>query len=332
MKFIGIFFLLGWVGGQLLRWPGEFPVTVLDVAVGGMVIANFANSKKVGLWTIAILVGSWVLGLRLFSLEQSLTGGLYLLRFLGYLWVIINSEKLLGPVKKFIIPAFWVFIILAWIQYLFLPDTRFLLRYGWDEHYYRMIGTVLDPNYLGVMLGIIGIYLIYKYTNRQIDKWGKILLMLSFGGLIMTYSRAAWLATGAGLSLFVIARSLRRGNLRQKIDRHGLWKGLVMTFEIGSLKILIGLLFFGLVLYLSPKPGGEGVNLFRTASIEQRIESWKEGINVWKEHLWLGWDLITMGEKYRKVQESTIKYKKVEIIVGMRRAAVGFCCWRRRGL
>ena len=309
MKFIGIFFLLGWVGGQLLRWPGEFPVTVLDVAVGGMVIANFANSKKVGLWTIAILVGSWVLGLRLFSLEQSLTGGLYLLRFLGYLWVIINSEKLLGPVKKFIIPAFWVFIILAWIQYLFLPDTRFLLRYGWDEHYYRMIGTVLDPNYLGVMLGIIGIYLIYKYTNRQIDKWGKILLMLSFGGLIMTYSRAAWLATGAGLSLFVIARSLRRGNLRQKIDRHGLWKGLVMTFEIGSLKILIGLLFFGLVLYLSPKPGGEGVNLFRTASIEQRIESWKEGINVWKEHLWLGVGFNNYGGK---VQESTGKYNKVQ--------------------
>ena len=50
---------------------------------------------------------------------------------------------------------------------------QILLRYGWDEHYYRMIGTVLDPNYLGVMLGMIGMYLIYKYTNRQIDKWGK---------------------------------------------------------------------------------------------------------------------------------------------------------------
>ena len=280
MKFIGIFFLLGWVGGQLLRWPGEFPVTVLDVAVGGMVIANFANSKKVGLWTIAILVGSWVLGLRLFSLEQSLTGGLYLLRFLGYLWVIINSEKLLGPVKKFIIPAFWVFIILAWIQYLFLPDTRFLLRYGWDEHYYRMIGTVLDPNYLGVMLGIIGIYLIYKYTNRQIDKWGKILIALTFGGLVMTYSRAAWLAITVGLSVYSVIPA-KAGIYKDNLNRFRIKSGMTM-------KILIGLLFFGLVLYLAPKQGGEGVNLFRTASIEQRIESWREGINVWREHPWLG--------------------------------------------
>ena len=134
------------------------------------------------------------------------------MRFLGYLWVIANSGKLLSPVKKFIIPAFWIFIILAWIQYLFLPDTRFLLRYGWDEHYYRMIGTVLDPNYLGVMLGMIGIYLIYKYTNRQIDKWGKILLALIFGGLVVTYSRASWVAmvvVGIGYFVFGLAPALR---------------------------------------------------------------------------------------------------------------------------
>ena len=310
-KLIGLLFLVGWVGGQLLRLTGEFPVTIMDVAVGLMIIAEIRGIRGIReiMWITLILGISWVLGFRIFFWQQLISGGFYLLRFLGYLWVIANAGKLLLPIKKFITPAFWVFVILAWIQYLLIPDTRFLLRYGWDEHYYRMIGTVLDPNYLGVMLGIIGIYLIYKYTNRQIDKWGKILLMLSFGGLIMTYSRAAWLATGAGLSLFVIARSLRRGNLRQKIDRHGLWKGLVMTFEIGSLKILIGLLFFGLVLYLSPKPGGEGVNLFRTASIEQRIESWKEGINVWKEHLWLGVGFNNYGGK---VQESTGKYNKVQ--------------------
>ena len=33
---------------------------------------------------------------------------------------------------------------------------------------------------------------------------------------------------------------------------------------------------------IAPKFGGEGVNLFRTNSIEQRFVSWQEGINVWR--------------------------------------------------
>lgn len=193
-KLMGLLFLVGWVAGQITRWHGSFPVTILDMAVGGIVITGGIKGVKrikgVGL----ILIASWILSLRLFSLEQSVSGGLYLLRFLGYLWIIANADKLLAPVKKLIVPAFWIFVIFAWIQYLFLPDTRFLLQYGWDEHYYRMIGTVLDPNYLGVMLGMVGIYLIYKYTNRQIDKWGKILLAFTFGGLALTYSRASWMA------------------------------------------------------------------------------------------------------------------------------------------
>ena len=51
---------------------------------------------------------------------------------------------------------------------------------------------------------MIGIYLIYKYTNRQIDKWGKILLALIFGGLVVTYSRASWVAmVVVGIGYFV---------------------------------------------------------------------------------------------------------------------------------
>ena len=34
MKFLGIFFLVAWASGQIFRWPEEFPVTLLDVAVG----------------------------------------------------------------------------------------------------------------------------------------------------------------------------------------------------------------------------------------------------------------------------------------------------------
>jgi hypothetical protein len=296
-KFLGIFFLAAWVSGQIFRRPGEFPVTLLDVAVGGMIITKIREIREIGVirGMSLILIASWILGLRIFSWQQSIPGGLYLIRFLGYLWVIANAGKLFLPVKKIIIPAFWIFIILAWVQYLFLPDTRFLLQYGWDEHYYRMIGTVLDPNYLGVMLGVIGIYLIYKYTNRQIDKWGKILLALTFGGLIMTYSRAAWLAMTVGLSVYLVIPA-KAGIYKNNLNRFRIKFGMTM-------KILMGLLIFGLVLYLSPRPGGEGVNLFRTNSIEQRIESWKEGISVWRDHPWVGVGFNNYRVAKEKVQE-----------------------------
>ena len=82
------------------------------------------------------------------------------------------------------------------------------------------------------------------------------------------------------------------------------------------MKILMGLLIFGLVLYVIPKQGGEGVNLFRTNSIEQRIESWKEGVNVWREHPWLGVGFNNYRVAKEKVQESTIRqlaeYKKIQ--------------------
>lgn len=278
-KLMGLLFLIGWVAGQIIRLPGDLPVTLLDVAVGVMVIAKIRLIRGIrGIRGIClILIASWIIGLRLFSWQESIPGGLYLLRFLGYLWVIANADKLLAPVKKYIAPALWIFVILAWVQYLFLPDTRFLLRYGWDEHYYRMIGTVLDPNYLGVMLGVIGIYLIYKYTNKQIDKWGKILLALTFGGLAMTYSRASWAAVMVvGCWLLVIS-----GGFRGRLGK------------LGGLGILLLILIVWLI---APKPGGEGVNLFRTNSIEQRIESWKEGINVWREHPWIGVGFNNYGE------------------------------------
>ncbi|MBI5356157.1 O-antigen ligase family protein [Candidatus Collierbacteria bacterium] len=330
LKIFGWLFLIGWVAGQIFRLPGWLPVTMLDVAVGVVAIselakiclfavtpritrgkparfrsgwpraaasllrkfANFANKQKGVLYITIIFTASWALGLRLFSWEQSIPGGLYLFRFLGYLWVIVNAEKLLAPVKKFIIPAFWIFVILAWAQYLLLPDIRFLLKFGWDEHYYRMIGTVLDPNYLGVMLGIMGIYLIYKYANRQIDKWEKILLALSFGGLALTYSRASWVATVV-VSCWLLVVS--RGH-RNKLGKLGI---------LGILGI-IGIMGIWLA---APKPGGEGINLLRTSSIEQRVESWREGINVWREHPWLGVGFNNYGGK---VQESTIKYKNVQ--------------------
>lgn len=267
-KLFGLLFLIGWVVGQLIRLPGEFPVTILDVAVAGIVITHIRRIRGIrGIVEIClVLIVSWGLGL-----------GLYLLRFLGYLWVIVNAGKLLSPVKKFITPAFWIFITLAWAQYLFLPDTRFLLRYGWDEHYYRMIGTVLDPNYLGIMLVIIGISGVIGVIGGIRGKW---LGAVALAGLVVTYSRASWLAMGAGFGWWVLAGESGKLGRLGKLCRFGL------------------LVIFGAVVWWAvPKPGGEGVNLLRTSSIEQRLVSWNQAIELWKQYPWFGVGFNQFGSK-----------------------------------
>lgn len=273
---LGTLFLIGWVSGELLRWNGVIPVTLLDVAMilllSRLAISRLINIRlphpvKTGFaMTAGIGIGSWILGLRLFSIGESIHGLLYLLRILGYLIIIIQAKELFNLIKKWIYLALVSFVVLGLGQYVFLPDTRFLLQYGWDEHYYRLIGTVLDPNYLGAMLGMILIFSANQFLKTKKRKWG-ILGALGILGLIFTYSRASWTATGIGALIW----GINKGNWRKL----GEW---------GALGILIAFIIY----LVAPKPGGEGVNIFRTFSIEQRIGSWKEGIVIWRKHPWLG--------------------------------------------
>lgn len=307
-KILGILFLVGWVSGEMLRITGKIPITLMDVAMM-FIIAEILASKwfgkahhETGYSFCAMKLGrlggfgiigviSWLAGLRLFSIGESIPGLLYLVRILGYLLVIVNAKELFYPVKKWIYLALITFVVLGLGQYILLPDTRFLLQYGWDEHYHRLIGTVLDPNYMGAMLGVILIWSLYKLRNRlprpatglpPMGRAGAMTLIafLSLVGLVLTYSRSSWIATGTGVGTYVIARSLRRGNLQRDSHARDLKSGLGMT-------VIVILITFGTFL-IAPKPGGEGVNIFRTFSIEQRMESWRKGIAAWQEYPWLG--------------------------------------------
>ena len=147
------------------------------------------------------------------------------------------------------IGALW----LGLLQYLFIPDTRFLSILGWDDHYYRLIGTLFDPNYMGMFIILVMLYTIS--LQWLIPKKFMVGLQAIFVGLLaVTYSRASY-AT-AGLTALLLAATpfpLKKWNIHQRV-------GLGLTV----------LLTFSLVLYTAPKPGGEGVKLLRTSSIEAR--------------------------------------------------------------
>jgi O-antigen ligase len=169
--------------------------------------------------------------------------------------------------------------IFGLLQYFFLPDTRFLENYGWDPHYYRVIGTFLDPGFLGLILVLSLIILVIKIWQKNQDR--KKLIgagLIIYLALALTYSRASYLA----YSLTVIAAAW--------------WKR--------SIKLFLFIFIIGaMTLFLLPRPGGEGVRLERQSTISARILNWQQSIEIVQKN----WLFGVGFNAYRYVQDEELK-------------------------
>ena len=182
-----------------------------------------------------------------------LASGAYLARWFLYfgLYLIYTDPRVLKlklPLKKYLTNLALALGGIGLLQYLILPDTRFLAFSNWDDHYFRVIGSLGDPSFLGLML-LLGLIISRKW-----------LLLIP---LFLTYSRSTYLA---GLAVLATAAWFKRA-----------WRFLA-----------IGLLALAVVLPLLPRPGGEGVNLLRWFSVEQRWDNYTEGFNLWRQSPLLG--------------------------------------------
>jgi hypothetical protein len=189
----------------------------------------------------------------------------YLLRlalyalFAGLLLYVVQEKRL---EKKAILLGFLLYGVLTlyfgFLQYVFMPDTRWLVFLGWDDHYYRLISTLFDPGFTGVIL-VLGLCLLQTLSEKkhfhhlQIGKG--ILSLLFMVGILLTYSRASYLAFFIALSIACI---------------HSLWP---MLKKNDFFLFTAYLLFFILAIPLLPRPGGEGVKLDRTVSIYARTSN-----------------------------------------------------------
>ena len=225
---------------------------------------------------VAILIIGWLLAFSAGSL--TLAAPAYLLRFLTYIvfFVIIYVIKPL-PTSYwsrlfFLLNFLWLFWGL--LQYYLLPDTRFLFLLGWDEHYYRLIGTWFDPAFLGLALVWFSFWLLFKLTRQKpffarakLPLW--FLTGLTFWAILLTYSRSVYLAFGLGLvALIFFCGWQSKGEPRQK-DQN---KGKLVTLILSSVAILLVSLV--IVFFLLPQPefGGDSTNLFRYNSTQIRIK------------------------------------------------------------
>ncbi len=139
-----------------------------------------------------------------------------------------------------------IWAVLGVLQYLFIPDTRFLLILGWDEHYYRLIGTVFDPAYMGILMVLVSIFL-FSVLSKKPTLQKTMLVCLFSAVCALTYSRASYGALAiAYLGVLIVQR------------------------KTAVFPVLVSAVIAVVIVFVAPKPGGEGVILTRTASITAR--------------------------------------------------------------
>ncbi|HEX7542501.1 MAG TPA: O-antigen ligase family protein [Patescibacteria group bacterium] len=207
-----------------------------------------------------ILLLSLLFDWQKYSLFNNIVGFLYFFRlhlyfiYFFYLQYHIKSNNNFSKVvKKGIFMIAILTIISTLIQYFLYPDLRNLLYQGWDPHLYRTFGVFFDTSIAAAIFGIF-----FLTVNQPIIK--VIYLIL----IALSFSRAIYL----GLSLTLIYIFIQKKQFK---------------------KILLFLLFFIVLIFIIPKPAGEGVNLKRLYSITSRGQDYLQGINLWKNKPVLGY-------------------------------------------
>ncbi len=215
------------------------------------------NHKKIFFLFTGSIIISWILAL--LQNRFDFKAILYLTRFISYVFFVYLLNKKL-PKQNWLWKVISLdILILGFVQYLFLPDLRFLIYSGYDDHFYRLTSTILDPAFTG----LIFVFNLNYYLWQKKKNW---LLIFFFAlGLLLTYSRSSYLAfLLSNLVAFLIANKNT--------------KKILATITI----------VFLCSLPLLPKnSGGDGVNLLRTTSAVARVSNDQEILKNIKGAQWL---------------------------------------------
>jgi O-antigen ligase len=191
-----------------------------------------------------------------FGISAFLIGGMYLARFvfLGLFFVCLKTIFTNQHLRKLLITLGLVTLISGLGQYIFSPDVRSLEVSEWDPHYFRVVGTLLDPGFIGELLLLVIIYLFTQPLNYR--RLNVFLIVLTYIAFSLTYSRSSFLAAFGALFFYSYIKKS--------------WKFLLIGAAILSLTLVV----------LPRAPGGEGVKLERTSSITARILNWKNSLTI----------------------------------------------------
>jgi hypothetical protein len=207
------------------------------------------------------IILSWILAI--FKDQASIIALFYFLRFACYICFFLSFfflrkklfQKKEDKIINFIINNFLFFILLGFLffgfyQIITFPDSRIFFALGFDNHYYRLIGTLFDPNLISLIF-IVGFFTTIskkKIFQSNYLIWYYLIILLFFIGLILTFSRSGLLAFLGSVFYFLIKKDKKKAKL-----------------------IYLGVSVLLVISFVFQRFGGEGVNLLRTSTIKIRL-------------------------------------------------------------
>ncbi len=261
--------------GQLLRFEpiGGMSIFPHDVVIGLILLLVLFEKVQRGqlvpflrftksTWLFFIVWTLLASCMQILFFEESVYLLLYFLRtgfylcFLGWFFYYLRKSNF--KTIAFYSLSGVLFSIITLGMYMVFPDLRALKSLGWDDHYYRAVGTLLDPNFTGIIIvvALLNCISLFGIKSPKLKIAPYIILSLLSVSLGLTFSRASWLTYLFCLGLILIPVLIR------------------LRFQLLQAK-MVGLILFSLVLLFitvtaAPKPGGAGVDLSRSASIVAR--------------------------------------------------------------
>ena len=282
-------FLVVFPLGQIIRVGILQPI---DVIVGAAAIYSIVKKLprppvfKYLENFLFIAAVSWIFSLFLFPQVEVAYGVLYLFRlaayfyFLIYVWSFVRVKKGNGEllINSLLIVSI-ASALLGWVQFAWVPSLRPFMVWGWDEHLFRLVGTFLDPTYLGLII-VFGLLISMAKFTETLKKQYLFIVMFLLISLAFTYSRASYLAFFTG--------SVFTGIYKKKLR--------MVAFSILTLLALVLLL---------PTSASPVLRLTRSFSAIARIENYKDAFQVFSKSpvIGIGYDNLCMAyQKYIGIQ------------------------------
>lgn len=272
MPFVLTLLIIGLIAGQVASFSiaAGARVSLLDVSVCFVLLYGaYRRGRKrfVPLLWAPILSFFGVMILSIIPtfgvVPMYVAGGglLYILRWIVYAALYWVSASSLIPPYIWLVSLGFSGVMMAalgLVQYVWYPDIRNVSYLGWDPHYQRLVSTLLDPNFTGIILAatMIVLWSIWE-QKKKIRTMVLVSMIVTLIAFILTYSRSGFIAFAIGLGLW--------GVLRQK-------------------KAIVAGILGGIICAILLLPHtGEGRNLFRTVSSYARIGNAERAIELIRE-------------------------------------------------